>query len=134
MPKGLGEGVKFLPSPFGICLHPRPELTSGDARRIPSVEVERVAWRWPGLLGALLLATACQLVGGQASAPSVSSRLAYVGLDGQAYVLPVEGGDARRVSAVAGEAPVPAGTRFTRWPTWAPDGGRLAFMRYDVSR
>lgn len=70
----------------------------------------------------------------QAPAAVPTPRLAYVGLDGQVYTLPLDGGDPRRVSTVAGEAPLPAGQRFARWPTWSPDGARLAFMRYELSR
>jgi TolB protein len=62
--------------------------------------------------------------------------VAYEATDGHVYVVPLAGGDARRVSQVNGqaaldstpgkEAPTP------RWPTWAPDASRLAFVRIVV--
>jgi TolB protein len=65
--------------------------------------------------------------------PPVPARAAYVAEDGHVYVIPLAGGDARRVSQIAGlvagettagwEAPT------GRWPTWAPDGSRIAFVR-----
>jgi TolB protein len=68
------------------------------------------------------------------SGPAAPNRLAYVGLDDHVYVVAPDAGDPRRVSALPGEAPVPAGQRFARWPTWAPDGRQLAFMRFEVSQ
>jgi TolB protein len=70
------------------------------------------------------------------SRPPPPSRLAYTAEDGHVYVMPLAGGDARRVSQIAGqvpgetvgrEAPVP------RWPTWSPDASRLAFTRILIS-
>ena len=87
---------------------------------------------WLGFLLGLALASACAFRG--PPAPSAPSRLAYIGLDGEVYTVPLEGGDSRRVSVVPGEAPIPGGERLARWPTWAPDGTRLAFMRFEVSR
>src|SRR6266571_793292 len=89
--------------------------------------------RWLGLLlwPLVLVVLGCSTGGAPATAPG---RLAYVGSDGQVYTLPLEGGEPRRVSGVPGETPVPAGERFTRWPTWARDGQRWAFMRFEVSR
>jgi TolB protein len=90
------------------------------------------------LLGLLVLLSAgCGFVqfGGRAAAPrpTVPALVAYTAPDGHVYVVPLAGGDARRVSQVGGpgasdpipgrEAPAP------RWPTWAPDASRLAFTR-----
>jgi TolB protein len=68
--------------------------------------------------------------------PPIPSRVAYEAQDGHVYVIPLAGGDARRVSQITGqaatdstpghEAPAP------RWPTWAPDASRLAFVRIVV--
>jgi TolB protein len=58
--------------------------------------------------------------------------VAYTAEDGHVYVVPLAGGDARRVSQVAGqvtgEAPGPEAPA-PRWPTWSPDASRLAFTR-----
>lgn len=65
--------------------------------------------------------------------PLVPARAATVAEDGHVYVMSLAGGDARRVSQIAGHVAgettagyeAPSG----RWPTWAPDGSRLAFVR-----
>jgi len=90
---------------------------------------------WLGLLAAvaLVLGAACG-PGGGSSGSVVTPRLAYIGPDGQGYTVPPDGGEPRRIGLVPGETPVPVGQRFTRWPTWSPDGQRLAFMRFEISR
>ncbi len=93
-------------------------------------------WVATALLLALSSAGCTALGIGQPSRearPPVPARAAYVAEDGHVYVVPLAGGDARRVSLVAGQVPgettagweVPTG----RWPTWAPDGSRVAFSR-----
>ena len=65
--------------------------------------------------------------------PPVPARAAYVAEDGHVYVVPLAGGDARRVSQIAGQVAgeTTAGWEAPdrRWPTWAPDGSRVAFVR-----
>src|SRR5215216_3743977 len=66
------------------------------------------------------------------SRPTAPARAAYVAPDGHVYVKPLGGGDARRVSQVVGQAPgETAGIEVltVRWPTWSPDGSRVAFLR-----
>ena len=83
------------------------------------------------LLG--LLAAGCTL--GPAEAPaSAPNRLAYVGLDEHVYTTSLEGEGPYRVSAAQGETVSAVGQRLTRWPSWSPDGARLAYLRYDVER
>jgi TolB protein len=66
--------------------------------------------------------------------PSAPNRLAYVGPDDHVYVTSLEHDEPHRVSTLPGERPTTVGQRLTRWPTWAPDGERLAYLRYDVAR
>ncbi|MFN8632277.1 MAG: hypothetical protein U0893_00375 [Chloroflexota bacterium] len=89
------------------------------------------------LLGlAALLIVGCGYVGGSATArearPPVPARAAYVAEDGHVYVVPLAGGDAHRISQIAGQVPgeTPGREALTgRWPTWSPDASRLAFVR-----
>lgn len=90
------------------------------------------------LLGLLIGGCGALGLGGSAASarPPVPPRVAYSAEDGHVYIVPLGGGDARRVSQIGGqvpgetvgrEAPVP------RWPTWSPDAGRLAFTRILLS-
>jgi Tol biopolymer transport system component len=83
------------------------------------------------ILLSILLAAGCTP---SARSRSTAARLAYVGLDDHIYTVPLDGGEPRRIGSVAGEAPLPAGQRLAHWPTWSPDGSRLAFMRFEMSR
>ena len=83
-----------------------------------------------------LTTTACLVFGTRSTQQlrqPVPARAAYVAQDGHVYVVPLAGGDARRVSQIAGQVAgettagweAPTG----RWPTWSPDGARVAFVR-----
>lgn len=94
-------------------------------------------WVWIALLLLGLTGIACTGIGtaprAGESRPTPPSRAAYVAPDGHVYVVPIGGGDARRVSQVRGQIPeeTTAGTEVmtARWPAWSPDGARLAFFR-----
>ncbi len=94
-------------------------------------------WVWTALLLLGLTGIACTGAGtvprAGESRPTLPARAAYVAPDGHVYVVPLGGGDARRVSQVRGQVleETAAGTEIltSRWPTWAPDGSRLAFLR-----
>jgi TolB protein len=87
------------------------------------------------LLLACTVGAACGWIGTGRKAddrPPVPARVAYVADDGHVYVVPLAGGDAHRVSQIAGLVPGETATGHevpTRWPTWAPDASRLAFVR-----
>lgn len=98
------------------------------------------------VLLACLLLTGCAVFGQGAVAPPerppVPARVAYVGDDGHVYVMPLAAGESQgasephypqRVSQITGKVegePSPGWEAPTgRWPTWAPDGSRLAFVR-----
>jgi Tol biopolymer transport system component len=84
-----------------------------------------------------LASTGCGSIGlGQPTRearPPVPARAAYVAQDGHVYVVSLAGGDARRVSEIVGKIVGETTAGFEspigRWPTWAPDGARLAFVR-----
>ena len=61
--------------------------------------------------------------------PGPVGRLAYVADDNHVYTVAIEGGDPSRVDTTPGEPPVAGEVRISRWPTWAADGSRLAFVR-----
>ena len=94
-------------------------------------------WVWIAILLVCLAGAACTGAGldGRAgeSRPSIPARAAYVAQDGHVYVVPLGGGDARRVSKIAGvvASETAPGTEVltARWPAWSPDGSRLAFLR-----
>jgi TolB protein len=94
-------------------------------------------WVWTASLLLGLTAIACTGIGtarrAAESRPTPPAKAAYVAPDGHVYVVPLGGGDARRVSQIAGQVPdeTSTGTEVlsSRWPTWAPDGSRLAFLR-----
>jgi TolB protein len=95
--------------------------------------VPTIRWLSLPLVLISLLAAGCAF--GPAEAPaSAPNRIAYVGLDEHIYVTSLEPGEPLRVSALPGERPSAPGQRLMRWPTWAPDGQRLAFLRYDIER
>jgi TolB protein len=89
------------------------------------------------LLLICLVTTACGAFGpgrgAQRERPPVPARAAYTAEDGHVYVIPLAGGDALRVSQIAGKVADETTAGFEspdgRWPTWAPDGQRLAFAR-----
>src|SRR5450432_2271913 len=97
--------------------------------------IRRWVWTVSLLLG--LTAIACTGIGtalrATESRPTAPAKAAYVAPDGHVYVVPLGGGDARRVSQIAGQVPdeTATGTEVptSRWPTWAPDGSRVAFLR-----
>jgi TolB protein len=92
-------------------------------------------WLGTALVGLLVLA-GCSPFAERASGPSAPTgaaaapgRLAYIAEDDHIYTIAAAGGDPRRVDAIPGEQPVAGEIRISRWPTWTPDGSRLAFMR-----
>lgn len=90
-------------------------------------------WLGGAVLAGVLALAGCAAATGQSGAVPAQSAatapLAYVAEDGHVYTIAPEGGDARRVDSVPGEQPVAGEVRLSRWPTWTPDGSRLAFMR-----
>jgi TolB protein len=97
----------------------------------------RIVGRALWLLLACVVTVACGTLGlgrpAQRERLPVPARAAYTAEDGHVYVVPLAGGDAHRVSQIAGmvEDVTTAGFESPdgRWPTWAPDGSRLAFAR-----
>jgi Tol biopolymer transport system component len=94
-------------------------------------------WAWLAALLLGLFAVACAGYGiaskPTTARPTIPARATYVAQDGHVYVIPLGGGDARRISQVRGqvEGETAPGTEVqsARWPTWSPDGSRVAFLR-----
>jgi TolB protein len=88
-----------------------------------------------------LIGSGCALIGfgkqRQEQRPPVPARAAYVAEDGHVYTIDLAGGVPRRVSQidgqVAGETTKGREAPTARWPTWAPDAARLAFVRVLVT-
>jgi Tol biopolymer transport system component len=94
----------------------------------------KVGWTW--LFPIVFLSLACQLVSlpglDNAAARLLGTKsglIAYIGLDGNVYTIDQDGGNRM---AITTDAKLPVGddvpTRFYRYPTWSPDGNRLAFV------
>jgi TolB protein len=84
-------------------------------------------------LGTVALATllaGCGLFAHSQPTPGpLPSRLAFVGTDGHVYSTLPDGSERHRLSTIPGETGSIVGQRVARWPTWSPDGSKLAFMR-----
>ncbi|HZT08274.1 MAG TPA: hypothetical protein VFC51_14715 [Chloroflexota bacterium] len=59
-------------------------------------------------------------------------QIAYVAESGEIRVRDLDVGHEISVSAEESALPDEEGSRFANWPTWSPDGSRLAYFRYEV--
>jgi Tol biopolymer transport system component len=77
--------------------------------------------------------TGCTLVGPQLqnrpAGRTPVSQIAYVGTDDQVYIAEANGTGARQLSQAISGLSTSAGWTF-RWPTYSPDGRRVAFAGY----
>src|SRR5438132_4109503 len=97
-------------------------------RPCASVASTLAAW-----LGCALVVSGCSLVGPnnsqrQGSAQQIS-QLAYVASDDHIYISDADGSNPRQVTRQVGGLSSTQGWSY-RWPTYSPDGKRLAFAGY----
>jgi TolB protein len=88
--------------------------------------------RLAGLLACAALLAGCNVLGPPAvDRPSrpVVPQIAYVGADDQVYIAEADGSGARQISQRIAGLSTDQGWTF-RWPTYSPDGRRLAFAGY----
>src|SRR5439155_26899271 len=94
-------------------------------RRGAGIAARTVAW-----LACTLLVSGCSHVGPnnpqrQGSAQQIS-QIAYVASDDHIYISEADGSNPRQVSRQVGGLSSTQGWSY-RWPTYSPDGKRLAF-------
>jgi TolB protein len=87
-----------------------------------------------GLFGVALLALGPGRT--EVRAPALEAHLAYVDEDDNLVTARADGSQRQRIVALEASKlaapPAQGSVRLYRWPTWAPDGTRLAFMTVDV--
>src|SRR5215471_11840774 len=89
-------------------------------------------WRTAALLMCSAIVAGCSVIGlpsERSSLKQLVAQIAYVASDDQIYVAEADGTNRREVTGhVAG---LSTNTGWTyRWPTYSPDGRRLAFAGY----
>jgi Tol biopolymer transport system component len=88
--------------------------------------------RLAGLLACAALLAGCSLFGPRPAdrpARSVVPHIAYVGADDHIYIAEADGSAARQITQRMTGLSTDQGWTF-RWPTYSPDGRRLAFVGY----